>query len=304
MGHLRSRIRSAPASRQRPLERYMVALEKIAAANTSGLALTELAQCCQLPAATTYRILQGLLDANLIMVRPGRSKEYVVGPRLFRLLHAGIGDGWLQMAAQPVLDQLVEVLNETCFVTQLVGKKVISIAWTVPESGLTKKVYPGDVMPPHAAASAKAILAYQSDAFVPHILGTRERFTQRTKTELARIKEEYVRVRRDGFAMCWGEMDEGLGAIACPIAVEGLGVQYAVAVTGVTKRLERRPITEVVALLKRAAVELGHSIENGSGEAGMPNRLRPRQARAMSRGDASPRKRPADRRIQSRQVRA
>jgi DNA-binding IclR family transcriptional regulator len=220
----------------------MAALETIATANASGLALTELAQCCQLPAATTYRILQGLLDANLIMVRPGRSKEYVAGPRLFRLLHAGIGDSWLQMAAQPILDQLVEELNETCFVTQLVGKKIISIAWAVPESGLRKKVYPGDVMPPHAAASAKAILAYQADAFVPHILGERERFTQQTKTELARIKEEYLRVRRDGFAMCWGEMDEGLGAIACPIAVEGLGVQYAVPVTGVTKRLEKWPI--------------------------------------------------------------
>ena len=226
----------------------MAALETIAAANTSGLALTELAECCQLPAATTYRILQGLLDANLIMVRPGRNKEYVVGPRLFRLLHAGIGDSWLHIAAQPVLDGLVQELNETCFVTQLVGKKVISIAWAVPESGLRNKVYPGDVMPPHAAASAKAILAYQADALVPHILAVRERFTRQTKTELARIKEEYVRVRRDGFAMCWGEMDEGLGAIACPVEVEGLGVQYAVAVTGLTKRLERRPIKETVAL--------------------------------------------------------
>ena len=248
----------------------MAALETIAAANTSGLALTELAECCQLPAATTYRILQGLLDANLIMVRPGRNKEYVVGPRLFRLLHAGIGDSWLHTAAQPVLDGLVQELNETCFVTQLVGKKVISIAWAVPESGLRNKVYPGDVMPPHAAASAKAILAYQADALVPHILAVRERFTRQTKTELARIKEEYVRVRRDGFAMCWGEMDEGLGAIACPVEVEGLGVQYAVAVTGLTKRLERRPIKETVALLKQAAAQLRHCIERGSRDISIP----------------------------------
>jgi DNA-binding IclR family transcriptional regulator len=265
-----SRSRSALADRQRPLERYMAALETIAAANTSGLALTELAQSCRLPPATTYRILQGLLSAKLIMVRPGRSKEYVVGPRLFRLLHAGIGEGWMQMAAQPILDGLSLALNETCFVTQLVGKKVISIAWSVPESGLRNKVYPGDVMPPHAAASAKAILAYQADAFVPHLLGVRERFTRQTKTELARIREEYVRVRRDGYAMCWGEMDEGLGAIACPVAVEGVGVQYAVAVTGLTRRLEKRSIKQTVALLERAASELRHSIERGGREVAGP----------------------------------
>jgi DNA-binding IclR family transcriptional regulator len=274
MASLPSRRNPAAASRQRPLERYVAALETIAAASASGLALTELAQHCQLSAATTYRILQGLLDANLIMVRPGRSKEYVVGPRLFRLLHAGIGDSWLQMAAQPVLDRMTAELNETCFVTQLVGKKVISIAWAVPESGLRHKVYPGDVMPPHAAASAKAILAYQPDPLVPHLLGVRERFTARTKTELARIREEYVRVRRDGFAMCWDEMDVGLGAIACPIAVEGLGVQYAVAVTGRTQRLEKRPVREIVGLLERGAAELRRAIECGSRETAMPRRLR------------------------------
>ncbi len=296
MASLPSRARPVAAIRQRPLERYIAALETIAAANTSGLALTELAQCCHLPAATTYRILQGLLSANLIMARPGRSKEYVVGPRLFRLLHAGIGDSWLQMAAQPILDRLVEELNETCFVTQLVGKKVISIAWAVPDDGLRNKVYPGDVMPPHAAASAKAILAYQDDAFVPHILGVREQFTTRTKTELARIREEYVRVRRDGFAMCWDEMDIGLGAIACPIAVEGLGVQYAVAVTSLTSRLEKRPIKEIVALLTRAATELRQSIECGSSDTGSLNRLKRRPARATT-GVASPaRKRQRSRR--------
>ena len=260
----------------------MAALETIAAANTSGLALTELAQCCQLPAATTYRVLQGLLGAGLIMVRPGGSKEYVVGPRLFRLLHAGIGDSWLQMAAQPALNRLAQALDETCFVTQLVGKKVISIAWTVPESGVRDKVYPGDVMPPHAAASAKAILAYQADALVPLFLGVRERFTRQTKLELARIREEYIRVRRDGFAGCWGEMGEGLGAIACPIAVEGLGVQYAIAVTGLTNRLEKRPIKETVALLKQAAIELRHGIARGSCENTVPGRPKVARNRAAA----------------------
>src|SRR5687768_14248174 len=134
MTSLPLRARSTAASRQRPLERYMAALETIAAANTSGLALTDLAQCCRLPAATTYRILQGLLDAKLIMVRPGRSNEYVVGLR-------------------------------------------------------------------------------------------------------------------------------------CPIAVDGLGVQYAVAVTGNTKRLERWPVNEIAGFLRQAASELEHLIECGSREA-------------------------------------
>lgn len=248
-------------NRKSPLERYMAALETIAAASKPGMGLTELSRRCDYSVATAHRVIQGLLHSGLIVSSAVHPKQYVVGPRLFRLLHAGTGDGWLKNSAQPVLDHLAGTLNETCFLTQLVGKKVISVARAVPRNGLRGKVYPGDVMPPHAAASAKAILAYQVDALIPHILRDRERYTIRTKTELSRIREEYIRIRRDGYATCWDELDVGQSAIAFPIEIEGLSVQYAVAVTGYTERLKQRPVTQMVEALRQSAIEIRRFIE-------------------------------------------
>ncbi len=254
--------------KQTPLERYVRALEEIASAHAKGLALTELSRRCGLPAATSYRAIQALMKVGLVVPRPGGSKEYVLGPRLFRLLHAGTDSSWIKITVQPILDRLADAVNETCFVAQLSGRKIISIAWAVPESGLRSKVYPGDVLPPHAAASAKAILAFQSSNIVSQVLEERlERFTPRTDIDRKLIKAEHDTIRRKGFATCWDEMESGLGALACPIKIDDLGVQYSVAVTGLTQRLKRHPTSQTVTRLKSSAEQLKHAIYQGVREA-------------------------------------
>jgi DNA-binding IclR family transcriptional regulator len=254
--------------KQTPLERYVRALEEVASAQANGLALTELSRRCGLPAATSYRAIQALMRVGLVVPRPGNTKEYVLGPRLFRLLHAGTDSSWIKITVQPILDRLARTVKETSFVAQLVGRKVVSIAWAVPESGLRSKVYPGDILPPHAAASAKAILAFQPRKIVSQVLEERlERFTPRTVTDRKQIKAEHDVIRHKGFATCWDEMEYGLGALACPIEIGQLGVQYSVAVTGLTQRLKKGLTSQTVARLKRSAEQLRHAIDQGVREA-------------------------------------
>lgn len=249
-------------TKQSPLERSILVLEQVASSR-AGLGLSDIARGCELPMPTAYRLVRGLIKTGLLMPGEG-SRQYVLGRRLFSLLLAGMDDGWLKIASQPALDRLADRSHETAYLAQLVGQKIISISWAVPESGLRSKVYPGDVMPPHAAASAKAILAHQPDSVVQRTLaGTLDRFTPHTKTELPQIRREHARIRKDGFATCWNEMELGLGALACPIEVEGIGVQYAVAVTGLTARLKGRPLVERVAALRQSAEQLKRVIQNG-----------------------------------------
>jgi DNA-binding IclR family transcriptional regulator len=261
-------------TKQSPLERYVRALEEIAANNEGGINLSDLARQCRLPAPTAYRIIQGLIKTGLVVPREG-SKSYVLGSRLIRLLHTGTDDAWLKAVSQPILDRLSDRLHETAYLAQLRGGSIVSVSWAVPESGLRTKVYPGDVMPPHAAASAKAILAHQPEEVVAQVLGgERERYTPHTKTDLASIQRTYVRIRREGYATCWNEMELGLGALACPIHVEGLGTQYAIAVTGLAARLRKHPPAKIVELLRSAAKDLKRAIEAGSHQASAAERIR------------------------------
>jgi DNA-binding IclR family transcriptional regulator len=124
----------------------------------------------------------------------------------------------------------------------------------VPESESQSYVQPGRVMPVHAAASAKAIWAYQDAAAVEALLAApRERFTERTHTGEAELRADLERVRVSGYAVCDGELDPGVLSYACPVHLDGAGVLYAMGMVGLSQRLGRYAPEEVVAALREAA---------------------------------------------------
>jgi len=96
-----------------PLERYFKALESIAV-SADGLSASDVADCRNLPVATAHRLLQNLQRSELIASSGGTRKEYQLGERLLRLLHAGSDTGWLAVSVQPILDKLADELGDTC----------------------------------------------------------------------------------------------------------------------------------------------------------------------------------------------
>ena len=237
-----------------PLERYFSALESIAA-SVDGRSVSEVAQSCDLPVATAHRLLQNLQHAGLVVSSGSKRRNYRLGRRLLRLLHAGSDTAWLTISVQPILDKLANEIADTCYLARLVGHEVVSVAWAAPRDGLRGYVVPGHTLAPHVAASAKAILAFQPQTIVDKALsGPLPKLTARTKTKRKDIDKDYRTVRENGYATCWDEMEVGLGAIAMPIHLPEMGVIYSLGTAGLIDRLTRRPVTETVALL-RAAIE-------------------------------------------------
>lgn len=237
-----------------PLERYFSALESIAA-SVDGRSVSEVAESCDLPIATAHRLLQNLQHAGLVVSSGSQRRDYRLGKRLLRLLHAGSDTAWLTISVQPILDKLANEIADTCYLARLVGHEVVSVAWAAPRDGLRGYVIPGRTLAPHVAASAKAILAFQPQTIVDKALsGPLPKLTAKTKAKRKDIDKEYRTVRENGYATCWDEMEVGLGAIAMPIHLPEMGVIYSLGTAGLIDRLTRRPVTETVALL-RAALE-------------------------------------------------
>ena len=67
------------------------------------------------------------------------------------------------------------------------------------------------------------------------------------------VDQDYRAVRKNGYATCWDEMEVGMGAIAAPIRLPGVGVVYSLGVAGLIDRLKRRPLSETVEMLRSAA---------------------------------------------------
>lgn len=245
-----------------PLERYFRALECIAI-STHGLSVSEIAQACDLPVGTAHRLLQNLQRAGLITTNGEKRKDYRLGERLLRLLHAGSDSAWLAIAVQPILNDLANRLDDTCYLARLAGHEVASAAWAAPSSGLRGYVVPGHKLAPNVAASAKAIMAFQSAELVDKALkAPLPKLTKNTKTDRSKVEREYAQVRLQGYATCWNEMEIGLGAIAVPIELPGAGIIYSVGTAGLIDRLTRRSEQETVDILRSVVPPLTRALRD------------------------------------------
>ena len=243
-----------------PLERYFRALEAVAI-STNGASVSEIAESCSLPLGTAHRLLQNLLRAGLLANNGGRRKDYQLGERMLRLLHAGTDTTRLAISVQPILDQLANQFDDTCYLARLVGQEVVSVAWAAPSGGLRGHVVPGHILAPHVAASAKAILAFQSEALIDRVLSVRlPKLTNETKVDRAEIDRDYAAVRKRRYATCWNEMEIGFGAVAVPIPITDAGVIYSVGTAGFIDRVKRRPIAQSVAMLQATVEPLSRAL--------------------------------------------
>lgn len=257
---LANKSAKAAAPENSPLERYFRALEAVAI-STNGASVSEIAQSCNLPLGTAHRLLQNLLRAGLLANNGGRRKDYQLGERMLRLLHAGTDTVRLAISVQPILDQLANQFDDTCYLARLVGQEVVSVAWAAPNGGLRGHVIPGHILAPHVAASAKAILAFQSDALIERVLSAPlPKLTADTKVDRAEIERDYAGVRRKKYATCWNEMEIGFGAIAVPIPVPDAGIIYSVGTAGFIDRVKRRPVAQSVEMLKTAVEQLSRAL--------------------------------------------
>jgi DNA-binding IclR family transcriptional regulator len=246
-----------------PLERYFSALESIAA-SANGRSVSEVAENCDLPIGTAHRLLQNLQQAELVTSSGSKRRDYRLGNRLLRLLHAGSDTAWLTISAQPILDRLANEIADTCYLARLVGHEVVSVAWAAPMDGLRSYVVPGHMLAPHVAASAKAIMAFQPQTLIDKaVVGSLAKLTAKTKTKRKDIDKDYQAVRENGYATCWNEMEIGLGAIAVPIYIPNIGVVYSIGTAGLIDRLTRRPVIETVALLRTAVEPMTRVLRNG-----------------------------------------
>ena len=254
---------TAPArGNDSPLSRYVRILETVAAART-GLTLTEIAQELGLQAGTVHRLLRGLVDLGLLRARTG-SKSYVPGPRLRNLLHMSMDMVEYSGLAQSVLDRLVEEFGETAHLARLNGDCAESVLMKQPLGSDRAFVQPGRRLPLYAAASGKAILAFQDEDFIARYLAhPRVRYTERTQVDETEIRCEMTRIREEGMAVCENELDDGVLSYGHPVPSGDGHVLYSVGITGLADRFHLVARSRIRERLSEAAANLGRSFGFG-----------------------------------------
>jgi DNA-binding IclR family transcriptional regulator len=252
-----------------PLERYATVLETIAPID-GGLTLTEIARNTGLPKGSVHRIVSALIDVGFATA--GRSRTlYTLGPRLLRILHSGVSAGSIESLVRAPLRALSQEFGQTAFIAKLVGHEVHSLVMAAPDEAAQSFVQPGRLMAPNAAASAKAIIAFQDEAFIDAVLDQPlVKYTANTCVDPAALRKDYRKIRRDGFALCIDEMDPGVMTVAVPVHLENMGVIYSIGVVGLRPLLSRFPLERITVALRAVAARVAGTLEIGLRSAQSP----------------------------------
>lgn len=248
------------------LERQLRILELLAQ-HPAGIAFGEIHRTLSLPKATLHRLLSGLFHAGCLEADPplhdsddtlsSARRTYWLGHRVRGLLGAAVSPDRMATLSQGILHELVEQFHETAFLSVLRGTRIESIMMATPPKDWYGYVNPGHVMPPQAAASAKAILAFHDEELLRQIYTDPiPALTSKTLTTQAALRQELATVRRTGIAWCREEMDLGLVAVAAPIPLAQLGVIFSVSLVGPSERMKQHAEAAISQALQTAASRL------------------------------------------------
>ena len=197
------------------------------------LSSRELADETGLARSTASRLLLALERQNLLE-RDGDG-GFRPGPlfSVYAVRHDPVDA--LVRAAQPVLERIAERTGETVNFAVPQGDAVSQVAQIDSTYMVGTTNWVGVDVPPHCSALGKVLYAFGA---LPLPSGPLTRCTPRTLTSVTALAAELDDVRRRGYAVTHGELEEGLDAVAAPVRGRDGSVQAAIGVSGPSFRID------------------------------------------------------------------
>ncbi len=219
--------------------------------------VSEASELLGIARSTAHRLLQMLQYHGFVRQDPV-TKAYLAGRGLVDLGLAAVRSLDARRIARPALERLCRELDETVHLAVLDGRSVLYIDSVESTRTLRVGARTGILLPAHATAAGKALLAELSPAEVRALLeGVRlEALTPRTVTRLADLERELEQVREQDYATSFEAAEPGVSAVA--VAVRGLGIlpQPALTIGAPSSRVTRADVPRIAAALLAATESL------------------------------------------------
>ncbi len=203
-----------------PVIEKMVEILNLMEGQPDGLTISEILAATDQPRSTVYRILNTLRAHGYIA--PGNSNaNYRLGARLVSLaqqVRIDESENSLVETAQPIMEKLAVDTNETCKLSIVDGTSVRVLYVELSPSGIAPTSRVGTILPMHAGASSKVLLAWASPQVLDTLLaGGLSAYTKQTMIESGQLRSELEAIRGQGIAYDRGEWNENIHAIAVPV---------------------------------------------------------------------------------------
>lgn len=208
--------------------------------------------------ATVSRILLVLTKFGFLQ-RDKHTKKFRLGHAAFNLglaVNQSINNNLVQIA-KPYMDDLRDRVKETVILEVLSGETTVMAGIADGPRLVRLAGNVGDRIPIHAAAGAKAILAYSNLETRNSLLdGPLHRFTEHTITEHGALLEQFEEIKRSGVAFDLEEIDEGTSAIGAPIFNHEGKPVASVVIAGPSQRITANKSVEMISALRDTAEKI------------------------------------------------
>ena len=232
-------------------------------ARNGGAGVSEVAADIGVHKSTAFRLLAALEDRGLVEQNHDRGR-YQLGFGILRLASAIPARLDLVQQARPVLDELAASLGETVNLAVLREHYAVNVDQARGPAAVSAQNWVGQLTPLHATSSGKVLLANLPQAQRAELVERNglPRLTEATVTSAAELEDLLVKVREDGYATAFEELEVGLNAVAVPVCDHRESVVGAVSVSGPAYRLDAARIERLVPDLfaggRRISERMGH----------------------------------------------
>ncbi len=217
--------------------RRAIAVLKAFSDEAPEMGVTEVSRKVSLHKSTVYRLLSAFEGEGLIGKSPETGK-YRLGPELIVLGEQVLRHTDVHRVALPFLRDLADRTGETVDLEVLSGGNVVTIEEIAGKHVVAAAGAIGMPWAAHATSTGKVLLAHLPPEKQRQILArTLKKFTPRTITDAKVLARDLIKIREQGYAVSFGELEDHLIAIGLAIRSRNGDAIAAVSVSGPDTRL-------------------------------------------------------------------
>jgi IclR family transcriptional regulator, KDG regulon repressor len=219
------------------------------------LTVDEIANSCDIPASSVYRLLRPF-EQNELVYRTGDGKR-VLGLGVLTLLGSirNIYGYEFRDIALPVMQELAKKSQESVQLTAFLGFESICMEAVESPQPIRLSVQKGAKQTLGSGCSSKILLAYAEPDFREKVIAQCVGF-HRTNGQIVTsemLHKEIEQIRRDGYVVTVEEIDKGAAGVSVPIFGKEGKILAGLTVTGPEYRFRGEQLDEIIRLVVTSA---------------------------------------------------
>lgn len=189
--------------------------------------LTEVAQRTGLTRAGARRILHTLHALGYVEME---GRQFRLTAKVLDLGFAYLSSLPLWSMAEPFIEDLVRDVHESSSAAVLNGDEIVYVLRVPTQKIISINLGIGSRLPAYCSSMGRVLLSGLDDDALEAYLANAKLVarTPRTVTDPARLREEILKVRRQGWALLDEELEEGLISLAAPLVSRNGRVMAAI----------------------------------------------------------------------------